>query len=683
MDQSAENQQPYELVILPLVVDKLGVKLYDKASAVVSELIANSYDADAEEVIVRIPLGSALATKQDGTIVDAGYIIEVEDNGHGMTPGEAQSFYLEVGRNRRVFEEQGGKTRDKKRPVMGRKGIGKLAPFGICKRIEVISAGGEKTAQGFQVTHFHLDYDKIMAMDSGVQKVQLETGNLDRTFDEKSGTKIKLSDFQHKVVPKAETFYRQLAARFVFAEPDFEIRVEDTRLDNPEEPKTLEQSDVPVDPETRIDLKHRPVVTDDGEQLPVTGWLAKARTSYQYEELAGVRIYARNKIVAMTKDFEQPAGFTGEFTIRSYLVGEIFAEWLDFDDGEDLIRSDRQGILWESDYGRALRKWGAELIKEIGRKSSGPRRRSARDEFLRISNFEERARNRYPQQEVSEAAIDLAKKIGAFANEDELKNEEYVEELADVILAVAPHKALIQAFQDFGRKVDSGDVSMDNLLELFGKTRVAEMASYSQIAAQRVKSIRELEKIVTEASDSESTFQNLLARSPWLIEPTWTVLTENQALKTFKTTFESFWKQRTGEDLVLAIGYERKRPDFTLANIGQMLHIVEIKKAQHPFDDHDCGRLLNYIEAFRDFFTENADFKSQFSRGWRVDLIADRENLNNSANKIAYDALIRSNELERRSWNDFLLRATTAHEQFLKINEEFERNRYFVEEVTE
>src|SRR6266481_5286622 len=59
--QSADS--PYQLRISRLTVDKLGVKLYDKASAVVAELIANGYDADAEVVTVKIPLGTALAMK--------------------------------------------------------------------------------------------------------------------------------------------------------------------------------------------------------------------------------------------------------------------------------------------------------------------------------------------------------------------------------------------------------------------------------------------------------------------------------------------------------------------------------------------------------------------------------------------------------------------------------------------
>lgn len=37
----------YEMQISRMTVDKLGVKLYDRAYAVIAELVSNSYDADA------------------------------------------------------------------------------------------------------------------------------------------------------------------------------------------------------------------------------------------------------------------------------------------------------------------------------------------------------------------------------------------------------------------------------------------------------------------------------------------------------------------------------------------------------------------------------------------------------------------------------------------------------------
>jgi uncharacterized protein (UPF0335 family) len=661
--KSGGENEEYVLRISRLTIDKLGVKLYDKVSAVVAELIANGYDADAEKVTVRLPLGVALAKKDENkNPVDLGYVIEVEDDGHGMTPQEAQDFYLEVGRDRRLHKGQGSTSRDKQRPVMGRKGIGKLAPFGICSRIEVLSAGGKKSRKGYLVTHFYMDYGTIVT--DKETEVPLERGSLDRTYKATSGTTIRLSNFLPKIVPNAATFYRQVAVRFVFARSDFKILVQNTILDNQE--VEIKQFHVPILQGTRIDLSRHPLITDEGEKLPVSGWIALAKEAYKNEEMTGVRVYARNKIVAVTRDFEHPAGYTGEYTIRSYLVGEIHADWLD--EGEDLIRSDRQGILWDSDYGMALKRWGAELIKRLGAIASEPRRKRTRERFLEKSSFVKRARSRFVDDDVIDVAVSLAKQIGSFAAEDELEDEDYIAGLTDMILSVAPHKALIQAFQDFSKEVAGGDVSLDRLLDLFGKARVAEMASYSQIAAERVRVIQELEKVIRNNSD-EAKFQQLIADAPWLVEPTWTVITKNQSLKTFKSAFEQFWKRRTGEDVTLAIEFERKRPDFTLVSVDHMLHIVEIKSANHTFDDHDMERMMNYVEAFDEFFDKNKGLVREFSRGWRIDLVTDNVELRVPANKYSFRSFEKEKKVERITWEDFLARTKIAHEMFLEVSE--------------
>ena len=100
--------QPYTMTISRNTIDKLGVKLYDKAADVLAEIVSNSYDADAERVTVRIPAGTPLATRKgDGTVADRGLSIAVEDDGHGMTPCEANDFYLKVGSDRRADTRRG------------------------------------------------------------------------------------------------------------------------------------------------------------------------------------------------------------------------------------------------------------------------------------------------------------------------------------------------------------------------------------------------------------------------------------------------------------------------------------------------------------------------------------------------------------------------------------------------
>lgn len=657
---------PYRLRISRLTIDKLGVKLYDKASAVVAELIANGYDADAESVTVRLPLSVQLASHAGGGFHDLGHSIEVEDDGHGMTPQEAIDFYLRVGADRRSrLGTEGPKSRKKLRPVMGRKGIGKLAPFGICRRIEVRSAGGPKTDKGFAVTHFFMDFEKIVT--DAEDEVPLQPGPDDQTWSPTAGTRIRLTSFLAKRVPDKETFLRQLAMRFTFSRPDFKIFVIDTKDETPAAVQ-VNPLDIPVLPGTRIDLATRPVIAEDGKTFAVTGWLALAKEAYKNEEMMGVRIYARDKIVGVTRDFNQPAGFTGEFTMRSYLVGEVRAEWLDLDDGEDLVRTDRQDILWDSEYGQLLRQWGAELIKEIGRSSRAPRRTRVRDLFLIKSDIAAKARTRFSDNQTVRVAIELAEKFGGFAAEDELGDDGYVDDLSEIILSVAPHQALIEAFRDFNNLVTKGQATVDELIAVFGKAQIAELASYAQIAAERVRVIKQLEDIIDVSMD-EDQFQILIASAPWLIDPSWTVITKNQSLKTFKNAFEKYWKQKTGNDISLAIDYQTKRPDFTLVSIDGMLHIVEIKKANHDFNDTDFGRLHNYVEAFEEFFEANKGTVADFHRGFRITLVADGEKFSNGMNKRAYQSLVSAKTVVRTPWRDFLTKTKKVHEQFLDIHD--------------
>lgn len=663
------SSSQYVMRVSRMTIDKLGVRLYDTVSAVVAELIANGYDADAMQVTVRVPLGLALArrvskSKDDWT--DLGHTIEVVDNGHGMSRDEANENFLKVGRERRTHPGQGPRSRKLSRRVMGRKGIGKLAPFGICRRIEVISAGSAKTEQGYPVSHFVMDYSKIVADND--EPVALDAGNLDGTYLPETGTTVRLSSFLGKRVPDATVFLRQLARRFT-PTAEFSISVEDTNPSAAEGERNhiIGPLNVPIQENTKVDVTNRPVRTENGEELPVKGWLALAKDAYKDEETAGVRIYARNKIVGWTRDFEQPAGYTGEFTIRSYLVGEVTAEWLDLDEGDDLVRTDRQGIIWDSEYGSAFKKWGANLIKEIGTESREPRRSRVRQLFLSTSRIEELARRRYKDEGVVTAAIELANKIGGFAAEDELTDQGYLDDLSSIILSVAPHTALMQAFEEVEKLSERSELTIENIQALLGKTRVAELASYGQIAHERLKTIEKLEKIVREKTP-EPEFQQLIASAPWLVEPTWSIISENRSLKTFKDQFELWFKRTYDRDITLAIQPENKRPDFTLVEIGQRLHVVEIKASEHVFDNADYERLENYATAFDQFFATHETVRESFPLGYLITVVTDGVNLSGAA-KRAFDSLVTSGKLHTHTWFDFLNRTRQAHDQFLRTSD--------------
>ena len=662
--QEDEGIEPYVMRISRMTVDKLGVRLYDRVSAVVAELVANAYDADAETVTVRLPLATLLAYRdpETGDVKGHGYVIEVRDDGHGMTPEEANEHFLKVGKDRRTDPAQGGRSRHKSRPVMGRKGIGKLAPFGICRRIEVISAGGERNDDGYIVSHFVMDYDKILVDDTA--PVLMDRGQEDRTYQSTAGTVVRLLSFLPKRVPDQETFHRQLARRFGIQQQDFTITIEDTRNAKENPPFEVGSFDIETMEATLVDVSDDPVLLEDGRRLLVRGWMALAKDAYKNEEMAGVRIYARGKIVATTRDFEQPAGFTGEFTLRSYLVGEIHADWLDEDDGDDLVTTDRQDILWESDQGRALRQWGADWIRRIGTASRKPRRKRVEQLFLQVANFETRARDRFQDDDLVSTALELGKQIGRLAAEDELTDQEYVDDLAEVVLSVAPHKALVTAFETFNKEVSGEAHDVERILDLFSKTRIAEMASYAQIAYERVKAIRRLEEVINE-EETEDVLQAIIAQAPWLIEATWTPITVNQSLRLFQRRFQAYYERRHGEAVHLAIGHSTKRPDFTLVNVGRKLHIVEIKAVGYTFRSRDWDRLHNYLEAFRDFFEENVELEAEFPEGWVVDLVCDSVGIGDRDKADSYELWQGRERLQQIAWGDFLARAVQANQEFL------------------
>ena len=103
----------------------------------------------------------------------------------------------------------------------------------------------------------------------------------------------------------------------------------------------------------------------EGKSYPVTGWAAFSKNPYKDDLMAGVRVYCRGKIAARTAIFNMKAGFTGEYDIRSYLIGELHADWLD--EGEDLIRMDRQDILWSHALGQAFEEWGQNSLRDSAR----------------------------------------------------------------------------------------------------------------------------------------------------------------------------------------------------------------------------------------------------------------------------------------------------------------------------
>jgi hypothetical protein len=142
-DQAADDQDDEHLYTMTVdlsVLESLGINLYSNAAAVLSELVANAYDADATLVTID--------WKQNGEQV------VVTDDGVGMTVKALNKRFLKVGYKKRKFE--GTRSKQWNRLFMGRKGIGKLSVFSIARTVTVYSTkGGE--SNGFRIVTADLE----------------------------------------------------------------------------------------------------------------------------------------------------------------------------------------------------------------------------------------------------------------------------------------------------------------------------------------------------------------------------------------------------------------------------------------------------------------------------------------------------------------------------------------------
>ena len=689
----------YKMIISRLTVDKLGVKLYDKVSAVIAELISNSYDADARQVSVRAPMGVFLATKSGGLISDRGHEIKVVDDGIGMTPKQMQAFFLVVGAERRTDPRRGSKSPRFERKTMGRKGVGKLAPFGICKIIEVISAGGDRLTReengsrrsGYLTSHVVLNYDKIVedADDVGDdidQDYRPTIGALDNTISAKTGTTITLKEFNYRRVPDIDTLSRQIAQRFGIKSDDWSV----TLLDNTKSSKnnsnsrTVGEFDVQTMPNTRITFQQgsyaatSQVIGPDGSLIPditagfeygdlfysVSGWVAYAREPYKDDLMAGIRIYCRGKIAAQTSVFGRRAGFTGEHNVRSYLVGELHADWLDEDD--DLIQTDRRDILWSDELGRAFQEWGQRVVQRIGTLSRDPMRKAILEVFLETGRVDERIGRAYPaahEKDIRERAIELASRLGKTIGRAEAEEEQNVKDLVDLSITLAPHVTLDEMMRTAADQIET---PLSVLSSLLRTARIAELSSFGRIAEDRLKIIGRLESLKDEKGTKEDSLQQLIEDAPWLINPEWAPVIANQSLNRLRTEFEKYYSAKTGVPISLSkFDDSEKRPDFVLSSQEGVAQVIEIKRPGHRLTNDEMERIVTYHDNIKSFLEDdnNREFRKVFS-SFHITIVCDEISLTGT-HRAAYDGYINSGVMTHISWRVFLWRTEMVHKDFV------------------
>ncbi|MEL6064869.1 MULTISPECIES: hypothetical protein [unclassified Methylobacterium] len=402
----------------------------------------------------------------------------------------------------------------------------------------------------------------------------------------------------------------------------------------------------------------------DGRFYPVTGWVAYARESYRDDLMAGIRIYCRGKIAAQSSVFNRKSGFTGEYQVRSYLVGQLEADWLD--EEEDLIQTDRRDILWSDDLGHAFEKWGQGVVEVVGTLSREPYKKKVWEEFLEVGKVNAKVEAAFPGAKwapIRNTTLKIAKLMGERLRPGEVKDAEHVDSLVQLSLMLGPHVQLDDALRE---AADETEAPLGVVAKILRTARVAELSSYGMIAEKRVRVIERLTDLKDEAKTLEQALQDSIAEAPWLINPQWSPITANQSLTNLKVEFEKFYKTETGEDLNLQdFDKGNKRPDFVLSSHDFGLQIIEIKRPSHNINNEEWERIQTYIDVMSMFLDHKGheEFKKLF-KGFNVTLVCDGVSLSGSA-KAAFESAARDRKVEHITWTAFLRRTKHMHQEFL------------------
>lgn len=102
------------------LLKELGERLVGKPHIALAELVKNSYDADATEVVIELEPRRGL--------------IKVRDNGHGMNFDEFKDYWMRIGS---VHKGKLRVSEDLKRNMTGSKGVGRLAVQFLAHKLEL------------------------------------------------------------------------------------------------------------------------------------------------------------------------------------------------------------------------------------------------------------------------------------------------------------------------------------------------------------------------------------------------------------------------------------------------------------------------------------------------------------------------------------------------------------------
>ena len=565
------DKPKYEMRMSLNVLNHLGLNLYSNVPAVLSEVVANTWDADATQVDIVIESGK----------------ITITDNGHGMNEADINEKYLNVGYERRKAEPR--QTARYQRTVMGRKGIGKLSLFSIAETVNV------QTVKGEEKSGFVMSVAKIRAaIERAGDTYHPEPLNESEITLDKKGTQIILTDLKKRVYQAPSALRKRLARRFsIIGTDNFNVAIDGTpvTIADREYFSKLQylwhygEGSEKYQESCRLEKpehaqKRDGTFTVDGVDYDVRGWIGTVRKSGDLNDkdaqdnLNKIVVMVRGKLAQedILEDFSEGGLYT------KYLIGEIHADFLDQDDADDIATTSRQEIIKDDPRYRALQNWVRDELKHIQSRWTELRKEKGDEEARQIPAIAEwlKGLNRDERQQ----AKSLFGKIGQLTLDEKDKVELY--------------QQCVLAFESIRYKGKLAELdritpeTLDEVTRVFAALDDIEASLYYRIVQERLQIIEALHKHVADNA-KEKVVQEYLYNHLWLLDPSWDRATETPLMEqNVQKEFDKLDDGLTDEE-------QRGRYDIKYKMTSGKHVIIELKRADRRLDQYD---LLKQVEKY-------------------------------------------------------------------------------------
>jgi hypothetical protein len=522
----------------PNTIQHLGISLYSQLPSVLSELISNSWDADANTI-----------TLDFIDVADSKEIV-YQDDGIGMSFDELNQKYLLIGRNRRRDESE---MTPKGRKVIGKKGLGKLSIFGICDELQV------RTVKDGILNEFIMNLSEIKNQEDSSYSPNIV--KYKEPTEESQGTRLTLRKIRRKTPFDCNDIAKSLSKKFLIFD-----KIKTKLVHNGTEI-------IEVTNELKFDSFNEqfswnfPLTSTSisySKANEVTGKIITLKTPIKDTEMKGIYLTSRGKLVNKAEFY----GLRDTDQFHSYITGYLQVDFID-EIEDDVISTDRQSLNWENDQTKELYEYLQSVIRHISadwRKKRSKSKEEAIKTEKGVDIQEWQAKLPTYEKELSQSIIDPI-----------LENNTLDTHESSVIIGNVIDKFENKAFKEYASHI--ADLKKPEevplLLKLLADWKMIESRQYSDLAKARIEVINQFENYVETDAKEVPTLHNFLKKFSWLLDPRILEFRD-------EVTYSKLLKETYPE---ADLDIKDRRIDFLCSNaLGSILYVIEIKRSTYKVD---------------------------------------------------------------------------------------------------